>query len=99
MEAVMAFNDPMFRLGMVLTLSYRGTTMGRTNDLYGTIENLVYEAIENGASNVWDIYGYVTRFIPHTHVTHEMVEKIADEYSAMDDEPNTQNVPYYNLSW
>lgn len=92
----MAFSDPMFQLGMVLTLPYRRKDMSRTNDLYDTIENLVYQSIEDGAKNVWDIYGYVTQYIPSSYVSHEMIESIVDDYDSFEE---TNNVTYQNLSW
>lgn len=55
--------------------------MSRTKELYENIENLVYTAIEQGASNTSDIYAYVTMYAPKSHVSYDLVESIVEEYS------------------
>ena len=60
--------------------------MSRTEDYYSTIENLAYEAIENGATNVDDIYAYVTQYFPHDSKTRVIVDEIANEYTIFDEQ-------------
>lgn len=86
----MAFTDEMFQLGMKYTQSYRSPIMSRTKDLYETVENLVYEAIEQGANNTSNIYSYVSQFVPQSLISYDLIEQIVAEYSAVDYE--TDNV-------
>ncbi len=64
--------------------------MSRTKELYETVENLVYEAIEQGANNTSNIYSYVSQFVPQSLISYNLIEQIVTEYSAVDYE--TDNV-------
>jgi ribosomal protein L17 len=75
---------------MYETLSYGEKTMSRTKELYETVENLVYEAIEQGANNTSNIYSYVSQFVPQSLISYNLIEQIVTEYSAVDYE--TDNV-------
>lgn len=80
----MAFTDTKFQLGMMYTQPYRSNSMSRTKDLYETVENLVYDAIEQGANNTHTVYDYVTQYVPQSIVTYNLVEKMIEEYSTLD---------------
>ena len=64
--------------------------MSRTKELYETVENIVYEAIEHGANNTSNIYSYVSQFVPQSLISYDLIEQIVTEYSAVDYE--TDNV-------
>lgn len=72
----MAFTDSLFLLGMAETLHFRRDKMGLTKDLNNEIVDLVRDAIEKGATNPSDVYGYVTQYVPHDMVSMSLVETI-----------------------
>lgn len=53
--------------------------MGRTNDLYEHVENLVYVALESGANTTSDVYGYVTQYVPKSLVSYQLIENIIED--------------------
>jgi hypothetical protein len=86
----MAYGDPLFALGMSQTLHFRSQDMSRTKNFYENIEDLTFSAIEQGANTVGDVYAYVTQYVPKSMVSYETIEKIMEEYSAVEYE--TDNV-------
>lgn len=64
--------------------------MSRSKNFYENIEDLTFSAIEQGASTVGDVYGYVIQYVPKSMVSYETIEKIMEEYSAVEYE--TDNV-------
>lgn len=66
--------------------------MSRTNNLYDSVEDLVYDAIEMGANNTGDIFAYVTQYIPQSIVSRSLIENIMNEYSHGYDDNLVDNV-------
>ena len=60
--------------------------MSRMSDLYEEVENLVFVAMENGATNTSDIHGYVTQYVPKTLVSYELINKIIEETYEQEEE-------------
>lgn len=60
--------------------------MGNLSDLYNEVENLVFVAMENGATNTSDILGFVTQFIPKTLVSYELIDKIIEESNEQEEQ-------------
>ena len=58
--------------------------MGRMKELYETVEDLVYEAIERGANNTAEVHAIVAQNLPHSLVSYELIENIIREYDNLE---------------
>lgn len=83
----MAYCDLLSQMGMAETMQMRSNQMTRMKDFYENVENLVYEAIDQGANTTDDIHAYVTQYVPPSLVSFKLVEDIAVEYSSINYEP------------
>jgi hypothetical protein len=72
----MAFHDPLFQLGMTETHNFGRMLMGKMNELEQEINNLVVEAIRDGARNTSEIYGFVTQYVSPTLVEMSRINDI-----------------------
>lgn len=62
--------------------------MGRMKELYETVEDLVYEAIERGANNTAEVHAFVVNNVPNSLVSYELIENIIQEYDNLEYEPD-----------